>query len=34
VEYAEAGIDGYVYTGVNALDVLHAVHNQVGITSR
>jgi methylmalonyl-CoA mutase len=32
-EYAAAGVNGYVYTGVNALDVLRAVHNQVGITS-
>jgi methylmalonyl-CoA mutase len=30
-EYSGAGIDGYVYTGVDALAVLRAVHNQVGI---
>jgi methylmalonyl-CoA mutase len=32
-EYAAAGVNGYVFIGVNALDVLRAVHNQVGITS-
>ena len=30
-EYAAAGIDGYVYTGVDALAVLRDVHHQVGI---
>jgi methylmalonyl-CoA mutase len=30
-EYAAAGIDGYVYTGVDALAVLRDVHRQSGI---
>jgi methylmalonyl-CoA mutase len=33
-DYAEAGIGGYLYAGVDALTVLHAVHQQVGIQNR
>jgi methylmalonyl-CoA mutase len=32
-EYAAAGIDGYVFAGVNALGVLRDVHHQAGIDS-
>jgi methylmalonyl-CoA mutase len=32
-EYFEAGINGYIYTGVDALSVLRDVHRQIGIGS-